>query len=129
MSCTNNNGNFNETIILEPSGEDVIVITACTGVITNHLYSCSGDSEIHLTSGATVFTQSIEPEVDNSISVGTQFKRFRDLNTFSGSSTYWSSTTISTTSIDLGLDSLGNSRILTADSSVMQNDTLNGGIF
>jgi hypothetical protein len=51
--------NIIENVIIEPNGTDFISITACTGVVTNHIYSCSGDSEIHLLSGVTVFTMPI----------------------------------------------------------------------
>ena len=72
----------------------------------------------------------ITPVNDNVINLGTQIKRFRDINTLSGTTTVWTSTIkIYTPELDLGLDNLGNQRIITANNSVIQNDTLNGGTF
>jgi len=60
----------------------------------------------------------------------TPIKRFRDINTVSGTTTVWTSTIkVYTPELDLGLDSLGNQRTITANNSVIQNDILNGGIF
>jgi len=57
-------------------------------------------------------------------------KRFRSINTLSGGSTVWTSTyRVNTPNLDLGLDSSGNTRIITADSSVIQDDLLFGGTF
>lgn len=60
--------------------------------------------------------------------IGTETKRFRSVNTISGSTTYWSvSEELQTPLINLGDDSQGNSRLITADNSVIQSDTLFGG--
>jgi hypothetical protein len=57
-------------------------------------------------------------------------QRFRSINTVSGGSTVWTSTySVNTPNLDLGLDSSGNTRIITADSSVIQDDLLFGGTF
>jgi hypothetical protein len=131
MSC-NNNGDINQTIIIEPAsgGGTGTTVTACTGVWTNIIYSCSGDSEIHLTSGSTEFNTDLLPRTGDTISLGTQLRRFREVNTASGYSTMWSATTVVyTPSLDLGLDSLSNSRIITANNSIIQNDYLNGGTY
>ena len=91
-------------------------------IIVNELKSCN-------VTGITL-SNDITPYSDNLINFGTQIKRFRDINTVSGTSTVWSATTkIYTPEVDLGLDSLGNSRIITSDNSIIQNDTLNGGTF
>lgn len=72
----------------------------------------------------------IEPVSADTINLGTTVRRFRDINTLSGTTSYWTSTvTVNTPQVDLGLDGLGNSRVITANSSVIQNDILNGGIF
>jgi len=72
----------------------------------------------------------ITPVTDNTINLGTPIKRFRDINTVSGTTTVWTSTIkVYTPELDLGLDSLGNQRTITANNSVIQNDILNGGIF
>lgn len=71
---------------------------------------------------------SILPTSDITVNIGTPTKRFREVNTYSGVSTLWSATTIIySPSLDLGLDSLGNSRIITADSSIINYDILLGG--
>jgi hypothetical protein len=84
------------------------------------------------TSGLTANTLTINfdflPQNDNTSDIGSQLVRFRQINTVSGISTVWSATTrIYTPEVDLGLDGLGNSRIITANNSIIQNDTLNGG--
>jgi hypothetical protein len=121
---------INETFIIEPLIINNDIISACTAVITNNLISCSGDSQIHLTSGLTIFNTSIVPEIDNNIDVGTSFKRFRDINTVSGTSSVWTSTiTVITPTLDLGLDSQGNLRQITANNSIIQDDILLGGTY
>lgn len=78
-------------------------------------------------SGITL-SADITPITDNIINLGTPIKRFRDINTVSGTSTVWSATTrVYTPELDLGLDSLGNSRIINANNSIIQNDILLGG--
>ena len=119
---------INETFIIEANNTETI--SACTAVFTNNIVSCSGDSQIHLTSGSTIFNTSIVPESDANIDAGIPLKRFRSINTVSGTSTVWTSTvTVITPTLDLGLDSQGNLRQITADNSVIQNDTLLGGTY
>jgi uncharacterized delta-60 repeat protein len=73
-------------------------------------------------------TTSILPTQDITVNIGTPLKRFREVNTYSGITSIWSATTIIySPTLDLGLDSLGNSRILTADSSILNSDILLGG--
>jgi len=70
------------------------------------------------------------PTIDGNHNLGTPIKRFRDINTISGTSTVWTSTSsVITPNLDLGLDSLSNPRIITANNSIIQNDILNGGQF
>jgi hypothetical protein len=91
-------------------------------IITKELLGCD-------LSGITL-SSDITPNIDNTINLGTTIKRFREINTVSGTSTIWSATTrIYTPEVNLGLDSSGNTRIITADSSVIQNDELFGGTF
>jgi hypothetical protein len=79
--------------------------------------------------GITIHNDFI-PVTDNTINLGSPIKRFRDINTVSGTTTVWTATTkVYTPELDLGLDSLGNSRVITANNSIIQDDTLNGGIF
>ena len=126
------NSSINTTFILEPMSVTggTPVISACTAVYTNELISCDGDSTIQLSTGETIFNTSIMPSIDGGIDLGSPLRRFREINTYSGTSTYWTATTsVTTPMLDLGLDSSGNTRIITADNSVIQNDTLFGGIY
>jgi hypothetical protein len=133
MSCQSNTSDINQTFIIEPllvTGATTPTFTACTGVYTNEIISCSGDSQILMSSGGTFFNSSIIPQLDDTIDLGTTFTRFRNINTVSGSTTVWSaSTSMSTPILNLGMDTGGNARIITADSSVMQDDTLLGGVY
>ena len=130
MSCISNSPDINQTFIIEPLlvTADTPTISACTGVYTDLLISCSGDSEIHLSSGETIFNTSINPIIDATINVGIPSRRFRDINTVSGTSTVWTSTIkVNTPMLDLGLDSQSNLRQITANNSIIQDDILNGG--
>lgn len=130
-SCGTNNS-INKTFIIEPlhiTG-NTESITACTEVITNKIVSCSGDTEIHLTSGSTIFNTDIIPTTDNTISIGYPHNRFRDINTYSGSTSIWSADTrVETPELHLGDDSSGNTRTITADNSIIQDDILSGGTY
>lgn len=92
-----------------------------TELYVDNLYNCVSGITLH---------GDIIPITDNTINLGTPLKRFRNINTVSGTTTVWTATTsIYTPELDLGIDSLGNQRKITANNSVIQNDTLNGGIF
>lgn len=92
-----------------------------TELYVDNLYDCVSGITLH---------GDIIPITDNTINLGTPLKRFRNINTVSGTTTVWTATTsIYTPELDLGIDSLGNQRKITANNSVIQNDTLNGGIF
>lgn len=126
------NSSINKTFILEPMSTTggTPVISACTAVYTNEVISCDGDAVIQLGSGETIFNTAIMPTVDGTIDVGTPVRRFREVNTYSGTSTYWTATTsVTTAMLDLGLDSSGNTRQITANNSVIQNDILLGGSY
>ena len=132
MSCSNTSSNINQTFIIEPlsitGGSPTL--SACTTMFTNLVESCSGDTTISLTSGSTIFNNEIVPENDNTINIGSNIKRFREVNSVSGTSSYWSSSvSVTTPNLNLGNDSLGDSRIITANNSIMQTDTLNGGTY
>lgn len=72
----------------------------------------------------------IVPVTNETIDLGTSIRRFREINTLSGTSSYWSATTrVYTPELDLGFDGDSNSRIITANNSVIQNDILLGGSF
>jgi hypothetical protein len=92
-----------------------------TELYVDNIYDCVSGITLH---------GDIIPVTDNTINLGTPLKRFRSINTVSGTTTVWTATTsIYTPELDLGLDSLGNQRKITANNSVIQNDTLNGGAF
>lgn len=112
------NGEIIKTYIIDdtPSG-----LSGCT-IELDQINSCS-------LSGITL-TDSILPTPDITIDLGTPLRRFRDINTLSGTSTLWISTQeVITPQLNLGLDGLGNLRIITADNSIIQNDTLLGGTY
>lgn len=93
-----------------------------TQIITKELLSCEP-------SGITL-SSDIIPFSSDTINLGNTSKRFRNINTLSGTSSYWTSTVkVITPELDLGLDSSGNTRTITADNSVIQDDVLNGGDF
>ena len=131
MSCHGNSSDINQTFIIEPLAiTSTTVVSACTAVYTNDIISCSGDSEIIMASGATIFNTDILPVIDATIGLGLPGSRFRVVNTVSGTSTYWTATTsVTTAMLDLGVDSSGNTRQITADNSIIQNDTLLGGTY
>lgn len=80
--------------------------------------------------GTTEVVGDIIPLFDGNSNVGTPIKRFRDVNTLSGTSTVWTSTVkVITPSLDLGLDTNGDSRIINANNSIIQNDILLGGTY
>ena len=92
----------------------------------------SGNTLINgqLTANTVNATTSILPTQDITVNIGTPTNRFREVNTYSGTTTIWSATTIVySPTLDLGLDSLGNSRVLTANSSILNNDILLGGSY
>lgn len=102
-----------------------------TDLFVTNMYGCSPitvHDNLILLSGLT-FSGDFVPDSDGSGNIGTPAKRFREVNTISGTSSYWTSTTVSATTINLGLDTEGNPRILNADSSILNNDCLEGGIY
>ncbi len=148
MSCISNSSNINETFIIEPiTVDDTPILSACTALYSNNIISCSGNTEIQLSTDNIIFNgnlytdndltasninviSSIVPTQDNIVNIGTPLNRFRDINVYSGVTSIWSATTIVHSPIlDLGLDSLGNNRILTADSSILDSDVLLGGSY
>ena len=121
------NSNLKQTFLVVPSLVQE-TLSACTAIYTNEIISCSGDSIVFLSSGETVFNTSIKPLIDGTIDVGVPSKRFRDINTISGTTTVWNATiSVTTPTLNLGLDSLSNLRIINADNSIVQDDTLFGG--
>jgi hypothetical protein len=92
-------------------------------------------NDIYITNLNACFTaitlyNHIIPDTDNTIDLGSPIRRFRDINTVSGASTVWTATThVYTPELRLGLDSSGNTRNITADNSIIQDDCLNGGTY
>lgn len=92
--------------------------SACTGIHTSNIYGCS----------PITLHSDIIPVNDETIDLGSPIKRFRNVNTVSGTSSVWSSTiSVTTPSLHLGLDSSGNTRTITAENSIIQDDVLLGG--
>lgn len=111
------NGDIIKTYVVD----DIPGASACT-ISTDVITSCS-------LTGITL-TDSIYPEIDGTIDLGTPIKRFRDINTISGTSTVWTVTQITHTPIvDLGLDLSAETRQITANNSIIQDDILWGGEF
>lgn len=109
----------------------IIMGTAATGCTANHnqINSCDFDTSIVL-GEEIVINSSLVPEIDESIDLGSTFKRYRELNVVSGQSVVWnSSISVSTPNLDLGFDSEGDARIITADNSILKNDNLIGGAY
>ena len=118
LSIQRNDGVSFDVNISEFSGLTINgVLSACTGVYTSNLYGCSPIT-IH---------DDLLPLNDGGSDIGTSVKRFRDVNTISGTSTVWTSTNkIITPELNLGLDSSGNTRTITANNSIIKDDILNG---
>ena len=116
------------TLILERN-DAVQIFASYTG---NTSGDCLTDLYIQDLYGCVDITlhDSIIPDLDNIIDLGSSIKRFRDVNSISGHTSIWVATTrVETPSLELGLDTSGNTRTITADNSVIQNDVLSGGTF
>ena len=125
-----NTSDINQTFIIEPLSitGDTPTSTACTAVYTNRLVSCDDNGVTIFLSDKIEVSSSIVPFIDAMNDLGIPSLRFRSVNTVSGTSSVWTSTEkIITPELNLGMDSLGNIRIITANSSIIQNDDLNGG--
>jgi hypothetical protein len=126
--CSQGNISLNKTFII--SSTPVVPIIPCSAYTTNLIFSCDG-SKTFTFDGTTITPhKDIIPISDGVINIGTQVKRFRDVNTISGTSTVWTSTNVvNTPNLNLGLDSDGNQRIITANNSVIVDDILFGGTY
>lgn len=129
---------INKTFILQAQqGGNFPTLSACTALYTNSIQSCySGDTEIDLSqTGQTIFNNDIVPKKDGESKVGHKRRRFREINTISGKSTLWTSTTINshtvrTKNLDLGYDSTANEqRVIDKFNSVIKNDQIYGGTY
>lgn len=91
-----------------------------TDLYVTNIYGCS----------PIVIHDTIQPFIDGTTDLGIPSKRFREINTLSGNSTVWTSTiSVNTPNLNLGVDISGETRIITADNSIIQNDTLFGGTY
>lgn len=129
------NGSVTKYYVIEPSG-NVFTGSTISGNLTvsGNIYNCDSGSTIFVStlSGCTDdiinLGSNLLPITDNTITLGSPVRRFRDINTFSGNSTVWtSSNQIITPNLNLGLDSQNNLRVITADNSIISNDFLHGG--
>lgn len=110
-------------------GGDLYVCSTGSTIYTNYIDPCDTGVTV---SGIITFNtdNTILPTTDDLVTLGSPFRRFRDINTISGTSTVWASTNqVITPNLNLGLDSLGNQRTITSDNSIIQNDILDGDIY
>jgi hypothetical protein len=125
-NCSQGNINLNRTFII--SSTPITPVLPCSAVTTNIIYSCDGSTTFTFSGGTIIPYKSIIPNVDNILNIGSSIKRFRDVNTVSGTSTVWTATNqVITPNLNLGLDLDNNQRIITANNSIIQNDILSGG--
>jgi hypothetical protein len=107
---------------------DIINCGSGSTLYTENIVAC--ESGVTINDAITVYTTEVLPTSDNLISVGSPSRRFRNINTISGTSTVWTATgIIYTPKLNLGLDLSGNTREITADNSIIQDDVLNGGFY
>jgi len=122
-------GTFSGSTLILTKNDGQSVFSTFTG---NTSGDCITDLYVSNIFGCSPITihQDLEPVTDNFINLGTPIKRFRDINTVSGTSTTWTSTTnVITPNLELGLDSSGNTRTITANNSIIQDDCLLGGTY
>jgi hypothetical protein len=122
-SC--DNSNIRQNYIVTNTNE-FDTFTACTGIWTSNIYGCSPitiQDQLNLNGD-------VLPNSDSTINLGSTLNRFRNINTVSGTSSIWTSTVkVITPSVDLGLDSNNESRVINANNSILQDDILMGGTF
>ncbi len=127
-SCSQGNININKTFII--SSTPIVPVLPCSAVTTNIMFNCDGSNTFTFTGDTITPHKSIIPNIDNTLNLGTVSKRFRDVNTVSGTSTVWTSINqVITPNLNLGVDSDNNQRIITANNSIIVNDILLGGSY
>jgi len=122
-------GTFSGSTLLLTRNDGQNIFSTFTG---NTSGDCITDLYVSNIFGCSPITihDDLIPVTDNVINLGTPLKRYRNINTVSGTTSYWSATTIVHTPIlHLGLDLSGNTRQITADNSIIQNDCLLGGTY
>jgi len=111
-------------------------------IVNGNIINCGSGSTIYtetilpcftavtINNAITITPYEVLPTSDDLISLGSPLRRYRDINTISGTSTVWTSTgVIYTPVLNLGTDLSGNTRIITAESSIIQDDCLLGGTY
>jgi len=127
-SCSQGNININKTFII--SSTPVVPVLPCSAVTTNIMFSCDGSNTFTFSGNTITPYKSIIPNVDNTLDIGNASKRFRNVNTVSGTSTIWTSTIqVITPEINLGYDTINNERVIDANNSIISGDILIGGIY
>lgn len=141
MSSFCGSGDITKIYVVEPVATVVQSLTAntiLTGSLTieDDLYNCGSGSTafFNTISACTEDTinvgSNLTPIFDGSVDAGTPLRRYREVNTVNGMSSIWASTVrVVTPEVTLGYDSTGELRILTANSSILQNDVINGGSY
>lgn len=125
-NCSQGNVSLNKTFII--SSAQVTPVLPCTAYTTNLIFSCDGSKTFTFSGNTITPYKDIIPQNDGEINIGSPVRRFRDINTISGTSTVWTSTNqVVTPNLNLGFDSQGNLRVITANNSIIQQDILNGG--
>ena len=141
MSSFCGGGDITKIYVVEPVETVVTSLTAntiLTGSLTveDDFYNCSSGSTAFFNTISACTEDTINvganliPTVDNTFDVGSPIRRYREVNTVNGMSSIWASTVrVVTPEVTLGYDSQGELRILTANSSILQNDIINGGSY
>lgn len=112
-------------------GGDLLVCGTGSTIYTNFIEPCDPLSGVTIAGIVTFLPNpTVQPTIDDSVTLGTTIRRFRDINTVSGTSTVWTSTNqVITPNLNLGLDGLGEQRTINANNSIIQDDTLLGGSY
>ena len=107
---------------------NIINCNSGSTIFTENIFPC--ESGVTINNAITVYQTEILPTSDDLINFGSPIRRYRNVNTVSGNSTVWTSTgVIYTPVLNLGLDFSGDTRIITAESSIIQDDLLFGGVY
>lgn len=109
-------------------GGDIINCGTGSTIYTENIVAC--DTGVTINNAVTFYPTNVVPTSDNLINFGSPTRRFRNVNTVSGSSTVWTSTeVVYTPSLNLGTDLNGEERIINAENSIIQDDILLGGTY
>lgn len=120
---------FSGTTLILSRRDNVDVFATFSG---NSSGDCINDLYVENLYGCSPITlhDDLNPAIDASIDLGTPILRFRNINTVSGTSTVWTSTTsVTTAELILGYDESSNLRTITAANSIIQNDILDGNSY